>query len=173
MGLGEPKKRPASETADHVSPCAACAVRDMAFCGALNEKFAQAPLEQEDYHRPLPKGLKLDDVFCFEEHRVLQNDWTIRHENRYYQILKDNTPLPKPKDKILVRTHLDGRMQLLYREKSLAFRSISPKQLHQHRSQRDRAPAPAIPPKARPTKKPAQTHPWRQGCSLMRNETTP
>ncbi len=38
MGLGEPKKCPASETADHVSPCAACAVRDMAFCGVLNEE---------------------------------------------------------------------------------------------------------------------------------------
>ncbi len=38
MGFGEPKKRPASETVDHVSPCAACAVRDMAFCGVLDEQ---------------------------------------------------------------------------------------------------------------------------------------
>jgi hypothetical protein len=144
---------------------------DNGFCDALNEKFAQAPLEQQDYHRPLPKGLELDDVLCFEEHRVVQNDWTIRHENRYYQILKDNTPLPKPKDKILVRTHLDGRMQLLYGEKPLAFRPISPKQLHQHRSQHDKAPAAT--PTARPTKKPAQNHPWRQRWSLMRNEVTP
>ena len=143
------------------------------FCGTLNEKFAQAPLKQEDYHRPLPKGFKLDDIFCFEEHRVVQNDWTIRHENRYYQILKDNTPLPKPKDKILVRTHLDGHMQLLYRDKPLAFRLISPKQLHQQRRQHEKAPAPAATPKLRPTKKPAQNHPWRQGCSLMRNERTP
>ncbi len=104
------------------------------FCDALNEKFAQAPLEQQDYHRPLPKGIKLDDVFCFEQHRVVQNDWTLRHENHYYQILKDNTPLPKPKDKVLVRTHLDGHLQLLYREKPLAFRPISPKQLHENRA---------------------------------------
>lgn len=38
MGLGEPEKRPASLMAGHSSPCAACAVRDMAFCGVLNDQ---------------------------------------------------------------------------------------------------------------------------------------
>jgi CRP/FNR family transcriptional regulator len=37
MGLGEPKKRPASDTAEQTTPCAACAVRDMAFCGVLED----------------------------------------------------------------------------------------------------------------------------------------
>jgi CRP/FNR family transcriptional regulator len=37
MGLGEPKKRPVSDTAEQTTPCAACAVRDMAFCGVLND----------------------------------------------------------------------------------------------------------------------------------------
>ena len=139
------------------------------FCNALNDKFAHPPLEQEDYHRPLPKGLKLHDVFCFEEHRRLQNDWTIRHKNRYYQILKDNSPLPKPKDKILVRTHLDGETQLRYGDKPLTFRAISLKQLHQRPRQHKKAPVATA--KARPPRKPAQNHPWRQGCTLMRNET--
>ncbi len=112
----------------------------------------------------------VDDVFCFEENRVVQNDWTIRHQNRYYQILKDNTALPKPKDKILVRTHLDERMQLLHRGKPLAFRSISPKQLHHQRRLHENDPEPAATPKARPTKKPAQNHPWRQARTLMAAE---
>jgi len=38
MGLGDPEKRPSSLTAEQVSPCAACAVRDMAFCGVLDER---------------------------------------------------------------------------------------------------------------------------------------
>jgi hypothetical protein len=143
------------------------------FCGILNGKFAQPPLEQEDCHRPLPKALDLDNVFCFEEHRTLQNDWCIRYENRYYQVLKDNTPLPKPKDKILVRTHLGGHSQLLYKDKPLAFRPISLRELHRQHSRQEKRPAPCVPPKAPSTKKPAQNHPWRQGCSLMRNETTP
>lgn len=140
------------------------------FCDRLNGRFAKAPLEEEDYHREIPKGLKLDDVFCLEEHRSLQNDWTIRHENRYYQIHKDNRPLPKPKDKILVRSHLDGRIQLLYREKSLRFHAISLKQRKRQQSQREERPA--LPSKAGAAKRPAQDHPWRQGCTLMRNKAT-
>ena len=121
------------------------------FTDGLNAKFAIEPLEIEDYHCSLSKGLKLDDVFCFESHRVLQNDWTIRYENRYYQILKENKPLPKPKDKILVRTHLDGRVQLLYREKALAFSPSTPKQLYEQRSQQTQASQSSVKPKAAQT----------------------
>jgi len=35
MGAGEAKQREAANGAQRTSPCAACAVRDMAFCGAL------------------------------------------------------------------------------------------------------------------------------------------
>ncbi|MEE8444599.1 MAG: cyclic nucleotide-binding domain-containing protein, partial [Alphaproteobacteria bacterium] len=38
MELGEPKKRPSGHDAALVSPCAACEVRDMAFCGALTDR---------------------------------------------------------------------------------------------------------------------------------------
>jgi hypothetical protein len=154
-----------------------CATADKllndSFCDALNDKFAIAPREVQDYHRPLPEGLDLDDVFCFESHRVVQNDWCIRHENRYYQILKSNQPLPKPKEKILVRTHLDGRTVLLHRDESLAFQALTPKQLHQLQNQEDQAVATTATAAARRTSKPGEGHPWRQGCSLMRGETTP
>lgn len=154
-----------------------CATADKllndSFCDALNDKFAIAPREAENYHRPLPEGLDLDDVFCFESHRVVQNDWCIRHENRYYQILKNNRPLPKPKDKVLVRTHLDGRIVLLYREEPLAFQTLTPKQLHQLHSHEEQAVTPTATATARRTSKPGEGHPWRQGCTLMRGGTTP
>ena len=141
------------------------------FCDLLNKKFAQPPLEEEDYHRPLPEGIELDDIFCFEENRVLQNDWCIRHENRYYQVLKDNKPLPKPKDKILVRTHLDGRVQLLYRGKALSFCPISPKKLHQQRHPKATLPAPR--PKNTPA--PAPKKSWQPNAhhAALLNEDTP
>jgi hypothetical protein len=49
------------------------------------------------------------------------NDWCIRYANRFYQIHEANRPLHKPKEKVVVRTRLDGTRQLLYREKPLAF----------------------------------------------------
>lgn len=38
MALGEPKPRPIRAGLEGVNPCAACAVRDMAFCGALTDE---------------------------------------------------------------------------------------------------------------------------------------
>ena len=119
------------ETLRRITTCAAAdRLLQNGFTDNLNGKFAVAPIETYDYHIHLTANIDLDGVFCFEEYRVVQNDWCIRHENSYYQILKDNKPLPRPKDKILVRIHLDGRTQLFYRDKPLVFRSLSPKQLH-------------------------------------------
>ena len=144
------------------------------FCDHLNEKIALTPREAEDYHRPLPKGIDLDDIFCHEELRVLQNDWCIRHENRYYQILEGNKPLPKPKDKVLIRTHLDGRVALLHDGKPLAFRALSAKQLYRQANQKSKTNTTATaPPKPRGKSKPARNHPWRQGCSLMPGKSSP
>ena len=38
MGLREPQKRPITDGVELTSPCAACAVRDMAFCGVLDDQ---------------------------------------------------------------------------------------------------------------------------------------
>ncbi len=38
MGLGEPKPGPSRAEAEGLSPCAACSVREMAFCGVLTDE---------------------------------------------------------------------------------------------------------------------------------------
>lgn len=142
------------------------------FTDGLNDLFAVAPAEEFDYHRLLCKAVELNDVFCHEEHRVLQNDWTVSHENRQYQILKGNTPLPKPKDSILVRTHLDSRVQLLYRGKALAFQPIPPGQPRQKTAPQAKAPNPDARPKAQP---PPPKKKWHANCDRLAamRETTP
>ena len=141
------------------------------FTDGLNDRFAVAPADALDFHRPLHKAVDLDDVFCHEDHRVVQNDWTVSHENNRYQVLKGNTPLPKPKDRILVRTHLDGRVQLLYREKKLAFQPVPPGQPRQRTSPKAKVDQsdskPSVPPP--PKKK------WHANCGRLAalRETTP
>lgn len=136
------------------------------FADALNAKFAVAPLEARDFHRPEPKGLELDDVFCFETLRVVHNDWTVRHENRYYQIHKDNKPLPKPKTKVMVRIHLDGRLELLDKAKRLLF---SPITAHQVQQQRQRSAPPASQSSKKPSKPPAPKKRWRPNVARLTN----
>lgn len=141
------------------------------FTTALNDKFEREPKSNVDVHRPVPPELELADVFCYEEHRVVQNDWTIRFENRYFQILADNRPLPRPKDKVLVRRRLDGSLHLIYKDKQLTYRPVSSRELSTWA-----APTPPSAPNAEPTKKKAAVPrsnrtPWRQNCTVMFADT--
>jgi len=45
----------------------------------------------------------------------VNNDWTVRCHNRYFQILKENDRLPRPGDKLTVSEWLDGSIHLLYK----------------------------------------------------------
>lgn len=141
------------------------------FTDHLNAKFERAAADPTDYHRPVPDGLDLADVFCFEEYRVVQNDWTVRHQNRYYQILHENKPLPKPKDKLLVRLRLDGTLHLVYRGKPLAYRGITVKELRfRADKKKPAAPEPKTTVERSATRKPTNS-PWRQNCTRMFAET--
>ena len=100
------------------------------FSDDLNAKFARAPLDENDFHRPVPREVVLEDVFCIEEMRIVNNDWTVRYQNRWHQILEKNRPLPKPKQRVVVRTRLDGTLHLLYRGRPLEYRPITTAELH-------------------------------------------
>jgi len=140
------------------------------FTEGLNCRFAVEPADSRDAHRPLPKGMDLAQIFCFEETRQVQNDWTIRYQNQRYQINPKNKPLPRPKSKVLVRTLLDGTLLLLYRDIPLDFERL-PLQAPRPAPERKKE---VTPPRNRPkVKKPDQRHPWRQGCAMMLNDPTP
>lgn len=121
----------------------------------LNQKFAKPAGSPHDFHRPLPKGTDLRDIFCLEETRVLANDWTISYQRKIYQIARLNSPLPKPKSKITVRVWKDGSIHLLRGQQRLVFKRLE-------------EPVPKPEPKAVQAKapqgksKPAHTHPWRK-----------
>jgi hypothetical protein len=96
------------------------------FVEDLNRKFARSPQSQVDFHRPVNKGRPLCEILCFEKTATVTNDWVVRCENRFYQILKRNDPLPRPRQKVTVRRLLDGEIQLIYRDKKLNFTEIEP-----------------------------------------------
>ena len=128
------------------------------FVTELNRKFAVKPLSVTDYHHPLPKDIKLSEVFCFEEQRTVTNDWTIRYYNRFYQILRRNTPLPRPKAKVTVRRLLNGATQIVYKGKRLRFKKIK-------QPERKQETARTAPPQRKRWAPPAD-HPWRRGLPL-------
>ena len=126
----------------------------------LNERFAVAPVSEVDEHRPVPADLDLDDVFVLEYTRTVQNDWTVRFENGFYQITGPKRSLPPAKDKVQVLRRLDGSLTIHYRGRGVEFERLPERPRRQ-------APPPSAssePPKAS-SWRPAADHPWRRPVS--------
>lgn len=137
------------------------------FCPFLNDKYAQSPVEPKDFHRPMPKRLNLADIFCTEKVRSVSNDWTIRFENQLYQINKTKRrAAPKPKDKVVVRTKLDGTLQILYRNKPVDFELVTDP-LSLKMKTKSAKTKPTLKPKRSWT--PPADHPWRRSYVFSLN----
>ena len=124
------------------------------FLTKYNEKFNVIPKKEEDLHRHIPEDVILDEILCFEESRQVQNDWTIRWRNRFFQMAKRNEALGLVKQKVTVREKLNGTIQLVYKGHILAFKELPerPKKVTVKVKQLA---------KSRETWKPAPDHPWR------------
>ena len=96
------------------------------FIDKLNKKFAHAPVGQEDFHVRLSPRQDLRDIFCFEQSRSVGNDWVVRSENRFYQLLRGREPLPRATSKVTVRSWLDGSVHILHRGRRIEFREFVP-----------------------------------------------
>lgn len=92
------------------------------FVNQLNEKFAKPASAPEDAHVPLMAGNDLDQILCWEFERQVKNDWTVQLEGQHYQIEK--TQRVSPKQKLLVRKHLDGSVSLWCKDERLKATAI-------------------------------------------------
>jgi transposase len=128
------------------------------FDAELNARFAVEPVEPQDLHQKVPRGLDLADVFVDSELRTVQNDWTVRYKNRWFQIGKATRRRPPAKSKVEVRRRLDGSLTIVYRGRPVAFDVLTG---------RPETPATKPMPKnqPKPTWTPAPDHPWRYAFS--------
>ena len=118
----------------------------------FNRKFAIPPRSDADLHRPIRSDIKLESIFCRHELRTLQNDWTLRFNNQWLQILADN-PLPKAGTRITVECRRNGALHLSHRGQPLQYRMLPErptKAAPAHKSTVTRTPRP-----------PPDDHPWK------------
>ncbi|MDH3252102.1 MAG: ISNCY family transposase [Ignavibacteria bacterium] len=108
-----------------------------------NTRFASRE-RLPDVHRSA-QGLDLDNIFCFETTRSVNNDYTITLGARFLQLLPSRAPLPPPRHHVTVRRWLDSSLHIFWNDHELKFKYLT----------------------ARPTPKPRisrpapLSHPWR------------
>jgi transposase len=75
-----------------------------------NQLFSKPPREAGDAHRPLGAAFNLAAILSLQEQRVVANDYTVRFENRCYQLEKGNSHTLDNIPFVLVGNGLDFRM---------------------------------------------------------------
>jgi hypothetical protein len=122
------------------------------FLPELNRRFWVKPAQEADAHRAVPRDLA--QVLSWEEERVVQRDWTVTWQGRWFQIESEHEALNLVKRSVTVRQLRDGEVQVLRDGQKLKCRELAQR------------PTRTPQPKARQTgagpNKPATAHPWRQ-----------
>jgi hypothetical protein len=71
-------------------------------------------------HRRSPSAEELDNMLCKKKEHPLRKDFTVVHDKKLYQITEFTTA-----NRIEVREHVDGSMQMMAKNRSLKFRAIT------------------------------------------------
>ena len=121
----------------------------------LNEQFHVVARSSVNLHRSLPRGLNLNQVLCYQEQRVVQNDWTVSWCNRIFPLGPEHQKLSLARKKILVSELLEGAIRLTFGTRLLSWKEVSTRPPKTK-------PKPSQPVPAKAPYKPASNHPWRR-----------
>ena len=115
-------------------------VKELRLAGARTIESANAVLQEKflpwfnrrcvvkaagvnDAHRPLGEGQDLAAILSHQETRRVANDYTIRLENRAYQLLPPAWPGQRG-GRVVVEKRLDGSMKIRFKQRYLEYRGI-------------------------------------------------
>ena len=118
-----------------------------AYIPSFNDKFAVQPGEKADVHRSI-RGLNLKSILSIKTERTLNNDCTIVHASKFYQIeekIKAST--------VIIEERLDGTMVITHEGSSLTYTQLPERPKKQKKLHI---------PKKRVKHKVAADHPWRK-----------
>jgi hypothetical protein len=68
--------------------------------------------------------VELEEVFHLESGRVIGNDWVVRHDHRFFQVKAQARQYAPAKGKATVWDWEDGRLQIRYRGRAVAWEEI-------------------------------------------------
>jgi transposase len=89
-----------------------------------NRRFSKPAPQAGDAHRPLGPGHNLAAILSLQDERVVANDYTIRFQNRFYQLLKPVYPGQRG-GRVVIERRLDGSMHIRFRRRYLRYVEIA------------------------------------------------
>jgi hypothetical protein len=90
----------------------------------FNRRFSVEPASPSDGHRPLGPGHNLAAILSLQHQRVVTNDYTVRFQNRLYQVGQPAYPGLR-QGRVVIELRLDGTMALRFGDKYLKYHEVA------------------------------------------------
>lgn len=140
------------------------------FLPKYNAKFNVTPAKKKDMHRKLNSREKsnLNSIFSRQNFRRLNNDFTVRHKNCWYQLKEDQPIALRPGDDVLVEERTNGKIYILKNDKFLNYELLParpPKILEEIRNNQENRRRTGHPVPA--------NHPWRGNWKIKTRTPEP
>lgn len=128
----------------------------------FNQQFGVKAAKEGDAYVSILAGVDLTSVFSIQEERRIMNDFTVRFENAWYQVEKEQSVTVLRNDAVLVEKHLNGdvAMQLVRKQTYLNIRVLPVRPVRAKARQ-------MIAATTRVPHIPAATHPWRRYQNII------
>ena len=93
------------------------------FIPKFNKQFAVVAKKKADLHRKLndKQIAELDRILSIQSERTVNNDYTIRFKNNYYQLAEIQTTTVIKRDRITIEEHLSGELKISLRKHYLNY----------------------------------------------------
>jgi len=89
------------------------------FVDDFNKRFAKAPQDTANAHRPLLATHSLDRIFCLKETRCLSKNLNLQYKNVIYQIITERPSYAMRKARVTILESKNGSIMIEYQGKPL------------------------------------------------------
>lgn len=89
----------------------------------FNTQFAVVPQSKTDLHKAISQLLKnkLSQIFSIQNTRKVYNDYTVRFENQYFQLDREQPTTVYKKDTVIMEQRVDGQIKINFKGYYLNF----------------------------------------------------
>ncbi|MFA6316600.1 MAG: ISNCY family transposase [Elusimicrobiota bacterium] len=136
---------------------------DQDYLGGHNVRFAVEAANATDAHRKLLAAHRLDQILSLRSERTMNNDYTLRYVNKFFQVLEHQPVRIRPGDRVQVEVRLDGTTHLRFKDAYLNFKPIEKRPYQPYLQARPSRAKQREHPEAKGVgSTPAKDHPWRR-----------
>ena len=141
------------------------------FVDDFNKRFAKAPQDTANAHRPLLATHSLDRIFCLKETRCLSKNLNLQYKNVIYQIITERPSYAMRKARVTILESKNGSIMIEYQGKPLT--AVSYNQMQARAEVVSTKEIQVVLQEKKDKYRPGPRHPWksaRRGFSTQRRE---